>query len=157
MLHEVGRFNHEFSEFIQVGAHIVDMFPVLNNLPSFLAPWKEKAERHFQDKYALRRQNFRRALERDTWNITKHVRHSVENDKLDMPMDELPFELGTIIDAALDGTTDSLMWFVVACVTQDPEGTGFIARAREGIDAIVGRWRCLPRRIGLIQITSLHI
>jgi cytochrome P450 len=141
MLREVGRFNHEFSEFVQVGAHIVDMFPVLNNLPSFLAPWKDKAEQHFHNKYALRRKNFKRALERDTWNIAKHLRYSVEKDRLDMPMDELAFELGTIIDAALDGTTDSLMWFVVACVTQDPEGMGFIAKAREEIDAVVGRGR----------------
>ncbi|KAL3488669.1 cytochrome P450 [Aspergillus germanicus] len=141
MLHEVGRFNHEFSEFVQVGAHIVDMFPVLNNLPSFLAPWKDKAERHFQDKYALRRKNFGCALQRDTWNIAKHLGHSVENDRLDMPMDELAFELGTIIDAALDGTTDSLMWFVVACVTQDPDGTGFLAKAREEINTVVGKAR----------------
>ncbi|CEL10589.1 hypothetical protein ASPCAL13706 [Aspergillus calidoustus] len=141
MLGELSRFNHEFSKFVQVGAHIVDMFPVLNNLPSFLAPWKEKAERHFQDKYALRRENFRRALEGETWNIAKHLKSLVQSDKIDMPMDELAFELGTIIDAALDGTADSLMWFVVACVTQDPEGTGFIARAREEIETVVGRER----------------
>ncbi|KAL3442664.1 cytochrome P450 [Aspergillus insuetus] len=139
MLHEVSRFNHEFSEFVQVGAHIVDMFPVLNNLPSFLAPWKDKAELHYQDKYALRRKNFGRALQRDTWNIAKHLKGFVEKDKLDMPMDELAFELGTIIDAALDGTTDSLMWFVIACVTQDPDGTGFIAEAHKEIEGVVGR------------------
>ncbi|KAJ0419163.1 putative cytochrome P450 [Aspergillus carlsbadensis] len=141
MLDKIAKFNHEFSEFVQVGAHIVDILPVLNNLPGFLAPWKDKAERHFQGKYALRRENFQHALQRDAWNIAKYLKHSVEQDKLDMPMDELAFELGTIIDASLDGTTDSLMWFVVACVTQDPTGTGFIARALEEIERVVGRAR----------------
>ncbi|OKP14967.1 O-methylsterigmatocystin oxidoreductase, partial [Penicillium subrubescens] len=51
---------------------------------------------------------------------------------------ELAFELGTMIDAALTSTTDGLIWFVVACITQDQ---GFIAKARKGLDAVVGRDR----------------
>ncbi|KAF3925702.1 hypothetical protein AA313_de0203292 [Arthrobotrys entomopaga] len=55
-----------------------------------------------------------------------------------MPPEELEFEIGTLIDAALDGTTDTLIWFVVACVTQD---RGFVAKAREELDSVVGRNR----------------
>ncbi|KAL2801525.1 cytochrome P450 [Aspergillus granulosus] len=143
------RLNEEFSEFVQVGAHIVDTFPVLNNLPGFLAPWKAKAEKHYQTKYALRERNFRRGLEEcEAWNISKHLKRVVERDykKKDafhMPLDELSFELGTIIDAALDGTVDSLTWFVVAWITQDPDSThgGFVAKAREELDNVVGRER----------------
>ena len=53
-------------------------------------------------------------------------------------MDELAFELGTMIDAALDGTTDSLIWFIVVCITQY---NGFVAKACEELDAHVGRDR----------------
>jgi hypothetical protein len=112
------KFNEEFSEFIQVGSHIVDQFPVLNNLLGFLALWKAKAENHYQGKHHLRHQNFKRGVESDAWNISKHLQKTVEKDNLDMPLEELAFELGTMIDAALDGTTDSLIWLVVACVTQ---------------------------------------
>ena len=59
----VVRPNEEFSELIQVGAHIVDQFPVLNHLPGFLAPWNAKVDNHYSTKYALRKKNFRRALE----------------------------------------------------------------------------------------------
>jgi cytochrome P450 len=46
-----------------------------------------------------------------------------------MPLDELAFKLGTsMIDAALEGTRHSLIWFVV----------GFVAKAREKLDAVVG-------------------
>ncbi|KAJ5464568.1 uncharacterized protein N7458_000254 [Penicillium daleae] len=138
VLRSVVKLNDEFSEFIQVGAHIVDQFPVLNNLPGFLAPWKVKAEKHYTTKYDLRDRNFRRGLDSEAWNISKHLKKTIEKDNLNMPLDELAFELGTMIDAALDGTTDSLIWFVVACITQDQ---GFIAKARKELDAVVGRDR----------------
>ncbi|EED21247.1 cytochrome P450, putative [Talaromyces stipitatus ATCC 10500] len=138
VLRTVIELNDEFSDFIKVGAHIVDQFPILNNLPGFLAPWKTKAETHYKTKYDLRIENFRRGLESDDWTISKHLKKTVEKDGLDMPMDELAFELGTMIDAALDGTTDSLIWFVVACITQDQ---GFIAKAREQLYTVVGRNR----------------
>ncbi|KAJ5389179.1 uncharacterized protein N7496_000247 [Penicillium cataractarum] len=137
-LRAIIKFNEEFSEFIQVGAHIVDQFPVLNNLPGFLAPWKAKAENHYVAKHDLRDKNFRLGLGSDAWNISKHLKKVVEKDSLDMPWNELAFELGTMIDAALDGTTDSLIWFVVACITQDQ---GFISKAREELDSIVGHDR----------------
>jgi hypothetical protein len=138
VLRAVVKLNDEFSEFIQVGAHIVDQFPVLNNLPGFLAPWKAKAENHHTTKYDLRDRNFQRGLESDAWNISKHLKKTLETDNLGMPLDELAFELGTMIDAALDGTTDSLIWFVVACITHDQ---GFVAKARKELDAVVGRER----------------
>lgn len=139
VLRAVVRLNDEFSDFIQVGAHIVDQFPVLNHLPGFLAPWKVKAENHYKTKYELRDKNFKEGLESDAWNISKHLKKVVEkDDALDMPLHELAFELGTMIDAALDGTTDSLIWFVVACITQDQN---FITKARKQLDAVVGRDR----------------
>lgn len=138
ILRAVVKLNDEFSDFIQVGAHIVDQFPVLNNLPGFLAPWKAKADNHYTTKYDLRHKNFKQGLESKAWNISKHLKSTVEKDGLDMPLDELAFELGTMIDAALDGTTDSLIWFVVACITQNQ---AFIFKAREQLDSVVGRDR----------------
>lgn len=130
--------NEEFSEFLKVGAHIVDMFPMLNNLPGFLAPWKEVAESHYNRKHGLRVSNFKRGLDSGGWNISKHLKKIVEKEHIGMPFDELAFELGTMIDAALDGTTDTLIWFIVACVTQNKE---FITQAREELDRVVGRDR----------------
>ncbi|KAJ5693112.1 hypothetical protein N7462_002535 [Penicillium macrosclerotiorum] len=138
ILLDVVKLNEEFGWFVQPGAHLVDIFPVLNNLPSFLAPWKAKAENHYTTKSTLRDKNFRRALSSNSWNISKHFKKMVEKDKVEMPTHELAFELGTIIDAALDTTTDSLIWFVVICITQDKH---FIAKARKELDAHVGRGR----------------
>ncbi|KAK6597503.1 cytochrome p450 [Botrytis cinerea] len=138
MVQAVVELNNEFSEFTQVGAHIVDRFPVLNNLPGFLAPWQAKAENHYTTKYNMRNKNLQRGLDSDSWNISKQLKKTLEKDDLAMPLCELAFDLGTLIDAGLDGTTDSLFWFVVACITQD---RGFIATAHEELDAVVGRDR----------------
>lgn len=132
------KLNEEFSDFLQPGAHIVDMFPILNNLPGFLAPWKAVAESHYTRKSDLRLSNFRRALKSASWNVSKHLKMTVEKEGIDMPLHELAFELGTMVDAALDGTTDTLIWFVVACITED---RGFIANARAELDAVIGQDR----------------
>ena len=135
--------NDEFSDFIQVGKHIVDTFPVLNNLPEPLAPWKERARNHYNRKNDLRWDNFQRALSSKAWNISKQLKKTVEGERnsVNMPTNELSFELGTMIDAALDGTTDTMVWFLVACVTQD---NYFITKAREELDEVIGRDR-LPQ------------
>ena len=36
---------HNFAKDTSPGAHLVDMFPVLDCLPGFLAPWREEALR----------------------------------------------------------------------------------------------------------------
>ncbi|KAI8958464.1 putative cytochrome P450 [Daldinia sp. FL1419] len=128
----------DFSEFVQAGAHIVDTFPILNNLPSFLAPWKAKAESHWARQRALHIGNFQRGLDTSNWTFAKHLHKAVQDGDISMQVDELALELGTIIGAALDGTTETVMWFVVACVTQN---RGFIVRAQKDLDIVVGRNR----------------
>ncbi|KAI1165314.1 putative cytochrome P450 [Nemania serpens] len=130
--------NDEFSEIVSVGAHLVDTFPVLNNLPAFLAPWKAKAESHWKRQVSLHVGNLQGGLKATGWNFSKHLHKSIETEGINMPTEELAFELGTLVDAALDGTTESLMWFVVACITQN---RGFIIKAREYLDAVVGHDR----------------
>lgn len=114
VLRAVVRLNDQFSEPVKVGEHIVD---ILNNLPGFFAPWKAKAENHYMTKYDLRDKNFRTGLDSDAGNISKQLKKTLGKDDLTMPLHELAFELDTLIDAALDGTTGSLIWFVVACIT----------------------------------------
>lgn len=134
--------NDDFSEFVQVGAYLVDTFPFLNVLPGFLAPWKAKAESHWTRQRKLHVGNLRRGLEAPGWTFAKHLHQMVESEGIDMSTDELAFEFGTLVDAALDGTTETLIWFVLACITQNgKDGRDFIAEAREELDAVVGRER----------------
>ncbi|RYP46631.1 hypothetical protein DL768_007195 [Monosporascus sp. mg162] len=130
--------NDDFSEFVRVGAHMVDTFPALNNLPSFLAPWKAKAESHWTRQRILHVGNLRRGIEGAGWTFSKHLYKTLKDENIDMSTEELAFEFGTLVDAALDGTTETLMWFVVACITQNRD---FIDKARKDLDSVVGRGR----------------
>ena len=137
-LHAALAINEDFSEFVRVGAHIVDTFPVLNNLPAFMAPWKAAGEHHWTRQLALHTGNLQRGLDADGWTFSKQLHQTIQDEGINMSNEDLALEFGTLVDAALDGTTETLSWFVMACITQD---RGFVAKARKDLDAVVGRGR----------------
>ncbi|KAI0096816.1 putative cytochrome P450 [Hypoxylon sp. NC0597] len=146
--------DEDFSQFVRVGEHIVDTFPVLNYLPGFLAPWKAKAESHWRRQCALHGGNLRRGLTGPGWTFVKQIHNIIQDERISMPTEELALEFGTLVDAALDGTTETLNWFVIACITQNRD---FVVKARKDLDAVVGRDR-LPSfedKPNLLYISAL--
>ncbi|KAI0023851.1 putative cytochrome P450 [Xylariomycetidae sp. FL0641] len=125
-----------FSKTGQVGTYIVDTFPALNYLPKPLAPWKKEAEELYNLETKLHVKNLERGLNNPGWNFTKHMIESKEGKS--MSAEELAFDLGIMADAALDTSTHTLGWFIVACITC---GDGFVKKAREDLDRVVGRER----------------
>lgn len=92
----------------QTGEYLVDTLPILNKLPSFLAPWKKVAERHYQAQTRLHVKNLNRALGSTDWNIAKQLQDSPE--AADMSIEEFAWDLGIMADAALDTTTMTMDW-----------------------------------------------
>ncbi|KAI9147097.1 Cytochrome P450 monooxygenase aneD [Paramyrothecium foliicola] len=135
---EVVALDKEFAEFVKVGAFLVDSFPFLNALPEPLAPWKAKAESYYQRQSKLHVTNLMRGLNEPGWTFAKQINSTIKDEKIAMPLEELAFEFGTMCDAAIDGTVETMRWFLIACITQD---NGFVARAKKDIDDVVGRDR----------------
>lgn len=131
------RVQAEFARTGVVGAYIVDTLPVLNKLPAFLAPWKKEAEELYQLEESLHVGNMRRGLESLGWNFTKHYFNNCPEAK-GMPEVEVAFDLGILADAALDTSTVTMEWFVVAWITS---GQKWVAKAQELLDKVVGRGR----------------
>jgi hypothetical protein len=131
------RVQGEFARTGQVGAYIVDSFPMLNYLPRFLAPWKKEADELYQLEYNLHVGNLDKALKIPGWNFSKHMKQSAEAKS--MSEEELAFDLGILADAGLDTSTVALSWFMVACIQAD--GSGWFRKARELLDDVVGRDR----------------
>ncbi|CAG9942497.1 unnamed protein product [Clonostachys rosea f. rosea IK726] len=132
------QLDDEFSEFVQLGAFLVDTFPALNILPGPLAPWKAKAEAHHQRQRKLHIGNLNRGLKAPGWTFTKQLHQTVQEENLPISFDELAFEFGTLVDASLDGTVETLNWFIISIITQD---NGFVAKAKQELDRVVGRNR----------------
>jgi cytochrome P450 len=121
---------------LEPGAHLVDSFPILKYLPEPLAPWKKPAEMLYQLERNLHLGNLERGLASPGWTFSKHMKASPEAQ--DMSAEELAFDLGILANAALDTSTITMFWFVVACITEDSD---FVAKAQKLIDEVVGRNR----------------
>lgn len=131
--------NHEFDQLAQVGKYLVDSFPVLNKLPGFLAPWKAEAASHWQRQRALHVGNLERGLESSGWNVAKQMQKTLDTQGIEMPTEELALDIGIMADAALDASTETMMWFVVACITEGHRG--WMSKAQRDLDTVVGRAR----------------
>jgi cytochrome P450 len=139
--------NHEFDQLAQVGKYLVDSFPILNHLPAFLAPWKAEAAAHWQQQRALHVGNLSLGLaSRSTWNVTKQLHQTTTTTtttQMHMPTDELALDIGIMADAALDASTETLMWFILACITTSPSPSksNWLTTAHTALDTTVGRAR----------------
>lgn len=94
-IEDAKRVQNEFSRTGVVGAYIVDSFPVLNYLPSLLAPWKKEGEELFQLEQHLHVGNLEKGLENRGWTFTKHYADSCPEAE-GMPRVEVAFDLGII-------------------------------------------------------------
>lgn len=130
------KVQHEFARTGVVGAYIVDAFPFLNYLPSFLAPWKKEGEQLFQLERDLHVGNLENGLRNPGWNFTKHYANNCVEAQ-GMPRVEVAFDLGIVSDAALDTSTVALDWFAVAWLTCGDRG--WVSKAQALLDNVVGR------------------
>lgn len=120
---------------LQTGAWIVDAFPVLNHLPSALAPWKRTAEIWYQKWAKLHMANFTDAQNRVGWNWAKDFRASKEAQNLTEM--QVAWDLGILCDAGIETTSISLQIFITACLASP----GFIVAAQDELDRVVGTER----------------
>lgn len=120
----------------QVGAYLVDSFPWLNILPTFLAPWKKEAEALWEVECQLHLGNLNRGIASRGWNFCKQMKSS--SAAKDMSDIEFAFDAGVMADAGLDTTVIALSWFVVAWLANN---NGWVTKAQQLLDDVVGRDR----------------
>ncbi|KAJ6024768.1 cytochrome protein [Penicillium herquei] len=123
---------HHFIENLAAGRWLVDSFPVLNYLPSVLAPWKKIGARLYSRKLKLLQRNSALAQEKEAWNWTKHFL-GAKRPK-DITEEELLNIIGVLFEAGADTTTSALEAFVMASVLHKDS----VKRAQKEIDALVG-------------------
>ncbi|KAK0662076.1 putative cytochrome P450 E-class, group I [Cercophora samala] len=132
--------NHEFDQLAQVGKYLVDSFPVLNHLPAWLAPWKREAAAHWEKQRGLHVGNLERGLKSKSWTVAQQMQKAVDAmGEVEMPVEELALNIGIMADAALDASTETIMWFVAACVVEGHRG--WVEKAQRDLDQVVGRGR----------------
>lgn len=111
---------------------IVDIYPVLNNLPELFAPWKRYADRMHEFEREFFTDILDDAESKHTWNWAKQV-HTVKESK-NLSRVEIAYIIGVLFEAGSDTTTMVLEVFVLAAVLH-PEA---VQKAQEELDRVVG-------------------
>lgn len=131
--------NHDFQAMLQVGRYLIDLFPSLDPfIPRFMAPWRDDAERYWTRKRDLNVANLEKAYRVPGWNMSKYMKETLAKGSIEMPIEEIAFDVGSLGDAAVDTSSKTLQWFAVACTTAD---RGFVAKAQSELDSVIGKKR----------------
>jgi Cytochrome P450 len=129
-LEELGRILEKV--LIDAGQYQVsEVFPILNSLPTFLAPWKRSAQAVFTRHKHLLGKHMDAALEAPAWNWCK------QSQKLQAAASigrvELSFAIGGLFEAK--HTMPMVMDVFVMASVLHPEA---VSRVREELDTVVG-------------------
>ncbi|KAF4776026.1 cytochrome P450 [Colletotrichum scovillei] len=114
-----------------------DIFPWLKHLPYAISPWKRAAKVLFEREEAHYLGNFRSALERPGYNLSKQIANSTDVSDAGMCETEQAWVVGTLTLANGDTSVATLCWFVVAMLTY-PHVFG---KVQDMIDKVVGHDR----------------
>ena len=142
---EILELAEDFAHALTNSTWLVDVFPILNRLPTFLAPWKRFGARfHSRTQHWFQR-NSAYAMNAHSWSWTKHIMTG-ENTG-DLTAAEIRSLIGVLFEAGVDSSATSLHYFVLACILH-PDA---VQRARKELDDVVGPSR-LPTLRDLPQM-----
>ncbi|KAL6716882.1 hypothetical protein ACLMJK_004794 [Lecanora helva] len=128
---------------------IVDVFPFLNVLPSFLAPWRKFGENLHKIEADFFNDVMHRAQTTPSWNWSKELKSMKESDNLCDT--ELAYILGVVYEAGSDIVSMVLESFIMAAVLHP----NVVKKAHEELDEIVGSKR-LPTFEDLEKLPYIH-
>ncbi|KAK0494628.1 cytochrome P450 [Armillaria luteobubalina] len=123
------------------GAHLVDFFPWMKHLPSFMTPWRREAEFYFGQDSKMFQSLYKNVesliAEGDSQSSFAGTLVTEHSKNYDLSRLESSWLSGTMYAAGTETTSGTLTWFVLAMTIY----TDVQKRAHEEIDAVVGRDR----------------
>jgi len=135
--HEAEQLARRLVDVIMTDFHfaLVEVFPILDYLPGFLAPWKAFGKKYYSEATSFYSKNLLKAQSTPSWNWVKHSLTRPEAQ--DMSTDEISMLFGTALQAAVETIPSVLRVFVKAMLLH-PE---CLAKAQIELDQIVGHDR----------------
>ncbi|KAF8180743.1 cytochrome P450 [Mycena galopus ATCC 62051] len=124
-----------FVQDINPGAHLVDTFPILDQLPDFLATWRAEAKKKHEremDLYGRLSVSVKTTMETDTALECFAARLWDQQEKLKLTDEEIYYIAGTAFIAGTDTSSITLLWFVEAMALYPAA----MKKAQEEIDSL---------------------
>ncbi|KAF5346118.1 hypothetical protein D9758_009950 [Tetrapyrgos nigripes] len=134
-LNKIDDFNRRLSEVFYPGAHLVELFPILDYLPAWLAKWKRDAIKDFRFFSALFQKMFR--VNKEQVVSGEEHRASFLRDYSREPREDGNFRLGVRMACRESPTYTMITWAIFAMI-HFPEVQ---RRAQQQLDEVVGRSR----------------
>ncbi|KAF9067426.1 cytochrome P450 [Rhodocollybia butyracea] len=137
ILQKLSHMAHRFATALYPGAYLVEILPILDYLPSFMAKWKRDAQEDYKKFTAIFEQCFEEALvhQKDKANLSAKLAEEQASIGLtDLEKVWLP---GILYLAGYETTANTLSWLLHA-MTIYPS---IQRKAQEEIDRVVGRSR----------------
>jgi cytochrome P450 len=139
ILHEVIDIQAKVTH-LAANPQLPDLMPFLRRLPAFVSPWQRHADKLYASQVDLYMRLMRHGKDGTGWNATKQaIRTAQKHAPADAPVSDLDlaFTLATSIQGGMETSPRQILWLFVAAI-QNP---GFMARAHEVLDEVVGRDR----------------
>jgi cytochrome P450 len=118
------------------GAHLVDTFPILDNLPDFLSPWRREAnEKHHRESslYLRLARSVRTDIQAGIAPDCFASQLWQQFDQGSLDEETLAYVAGSAFEASIHTTSGTLMWFVMAMRLHPVEQ----AKAQREIDQLL--------------------
>ncbi|RHZ46417.1 cytochrome P450 [Aspergillus thermomutatus] len=128
---------------------LVELFPGLNRLPEWMAPWKRRGRQAHRKTVSFYTELLDKGRQSPSWNWVQEALEQKEAQALSP--DELSYVLGILFEAGSDTTTGVLAVFVLAALTA-PEA---MKTAQAEVDRVVGLQR-LPTVDDLEQLPYIR-
>ncbi|KAF5346116.1 hypothetical protein D9758_009952 [Tetrapyrgos nigripes] len=140
-LNKIGDFNRRLSEVFYPGAHLVELLPILDYLPAWLAKWKRDAIKDFRFFSALFQKMFRvnkeQVVSGEEHRASFCATIAENQEKMAISDLECAWLAGSLHGAGHDTTYTMITWAIFAMI-HFPEVQ---RRAQQQLDEVVGRSR----------------
>ncbi|KAF9058825.1 cytochrome P450 [Rhodocollybia butyracea] len=136
ILQSLDEIAHRFGALLYPGAYLVEIFPVLDYFPQFMAKWKRDARKDYKKYTAFFQQCFEEALEHKE-KASLSVKLAEEQITTGLTDLQKYWVAGTIYIAGFETTANMIAWLLHA-MTIHPDVQ---RKAQEEIDRVVGRVR----------------
>lgn len=138
LYHEVVEIQKKVT-YVAANPGLPDFIPPLRNLPAFLSPWRQSANKLFEEQTELYMRLLEIGDKSPGWNATKQARTVAAKYATNgIPDIDLAFTLATSIQGGMETSPRALVWLFVAAIAANKE---FMARAHDILDEVVGRDR----------------
>lgn len=115
-----------------VKSAVLELFPIFDRLPRFLAPWRAKGDREFIQTMRIFDEHLQHGVRTSSWNWAKET--TAEKDVHGLDAENISYGLGVFLEAGIETVSSELGKCVMACLCNPVA----MERVQAELDQVIG-------------------